>query len=37
VEITVWKDGFEWRQTFSRGRPTSKLEQIARAASTARQ
>ena len=28
VEITVWKDGFEWRQTFSRGRPTSKLEQI---------
>ena len=29
VEITAWKDGFEWRQTFSRGRPTSKLEQIA--------
>ncbi|HEY5106073.1 MAG TPA: DNA topoisomerase IV subunit B [Caulobacteraceae bacterium] len=29
VEIVVWKDGFEWRQTFSRGRPTSKLEQIA--------
>ncbi|MBS0409684.1 MAG: DNA topoisomerase IV subunit B [Proteobacteria bacterium] len=28
VEITVWKDGFEWRQTFSRGRPTSGLEQI---------
>ncbi|HEX7758454.1 MAG TPA: DNA topoisomerase IV subunit B [Caulobacteraceae bacterium] len=28
VEITAWKDGFEWRQTFSRGRPTSKLEQI---------
>ena len=29
VEIVVWKDGSEWRQTFSRGRPTSKLEQIA--------
>jgi len=29
VQITVWKDGFEWRQTFSRGRPTSKLAQIA--------
>ena len=29
VEVTVWRDGFEWRQTFSRGRPTSKLERIA--------
>jgi topoisomerase-4 subunit B len=29
VEVTVWRDGFEWRQTFSRGRPTSKLMQIA--------
>ncbi len=29
VEVTVWKDGFEWRQTFSRGRPTSRLERIA--------
>ncbi|MBA3810872.1 MAG: DNA topoisomerase IV subunit B [Caulobacteraceae bacterium] len=29
VEVTVWKDGFEWRQIFSRGRPTSRLEQIA--------
>jgi topoisomerase-4 subunit B len=28
VEVTVWKDGFEWRQTFSRGRPTSKLTQL---------
>ncbi|MFI4934635.1 MAG: DNA topoisomerase IV subunit B [Caulobacterales bacterium] len=28
VEVTVWKDGFEWRQTFSRGRPTSKLQQL---------
>jgi len=29
VEITVWKDGFEWRQTYSRGRPVSSLERIA--------
>jgi topoisomerase IV subunit B len=29
VEVTVWKDGFEWRQTYSRGRPTSSLQQIA--------
>jgi topoisomerase-4 subunit B len=29
VEVTAWKDGFEWRQTFSRGRPTSKLTKIA--------
>ncbi|MHB8528615.1 MAG: DNA topoisomerase IV subunit B [Caulobacteraceae bacterium] len=28
VEVRVWRDGFEWRQSFSRGRPTSKLEQI---------
>ncbi|HEY2177166.1 MAG TPA: DNA topoisomerase IV subunit B [Caulobacteraceae bacterium] len=28
VEITVWKDGFEWRQAFSRGRPVSTLERI---------
>jgi len=29
VEVTAWRDGFEWRQTFSRGRPTSRLEQLA--------
>ncbi|HXQ16704.1 MAG TPA: DNA topoisomerase IV subunit B [Caulobacteraceae bacterium] len=29
VEVTAWKDGFEWRQTFSRGKPTSKLEKLA--------
>jgi topoisomerase-4 subunit B len=29
VEVTVWREGFEWRQTFSRGRPTSKLERLA--------
>ncbi|MGH6971361.1 MAG: DNA topoisomerase IV subunit B, partial [Caulobacteraceae bacterium] len=28
LQATVWKDGFEWRQTFSRGKPTSKLLQI---------
>ena len=28
LEVTVWKDGFEWRQTYSRGKPTSKLIQI---------
>ncbi len=28
VEIIVCKDGFEWRQTYSRGKPTSKLERI---------
>jgi topoisomerase-4 subunit B len=27
LDVTVWKDGFEWRQTYSRGKPTSKLEQ----------
>src|SRR5215469_15688304 len=28
VEVTVWKDGSEWRQTFSRGKPTSKLQKL---------
>ncbi len=28
LELNIWKDGFEWRQTFSRGRSTSKLEQL---------
>ena len=28
VEITVWKDGFEWRQTYSRGKPTSRLQKL---------
>ncbi|HEV2363552.1 MAG TPA: DNA topoisomerase IV subunit B [Caulobacteraceae bacterium] len=26
--VTVWRDGFEWRQRFARGRPVSKLEQV---------
>jgi topoisomerase-4 subunit B len=27
LDITVWKDGFEWRQSYSRGKPTSPLDQ----------
>ncbi len=29
LEATVWKDGYEWRQVFARGRPLGKLEQVA--------
>jgi topoisomerase-4 subunit B len=29
LDIQVWKDGFEWRQTYSRGKPQSTLEKIA--------
>jgi topoisomerase-4 subunit B len=29
VEVTVWRDGFEWRQSFARGKPKAKLEQVA--------
>ncbi len=29
LDITVWKDGFEWRQTYSRGKPTSALQRMA--------
>src|SRR5579863_10261660 len=28
LDISVWKDGFEWRQTYSRGKPTSSLRQL---------
>jgi len=28
VEVTVWKDGFEWRQAFSRGKPLGSIEKI---------
>src|SRR5580698_3175178 len=28
VEVTAWKDGFEWRQAYSRGKPTSMLEKL---------
>ncbi|MFN3514590.1 MAG: DNA topoisomerase IV subunit B [Phenylobacterium sp.] len=26
VEVTAWKDGFEWRQAFSRGKPLGSIE-----------
>ncbi len=29
LDVTVWKDGFEWRQTFARGKPTTSLNQVA--------
>jgi topoisomerase-4 subunit B len=28
VEVTAWKDGFEWRQAFSRGKPLGPIQQI---------
>jgi topoisomerase-4 subunit B len=28
LEVRVWRDGFEWTQTFSRGIPTSALQQL---------
>jgi len=28
LEVRVWRDGFEWVQTFSRGIPTSALQQL---------
>ncbi len=28
VEVTVWKDGFEWRQAFSRGKPLGGIEKL---------
>jgi topoisomerase-4 subunit B len=28
VEVTVWKDGFEWRQAFSRGKPLGAIEKL---------
>ncbi len=29
VDVRVWRDGFEWRQSFSRGKPLGGLEQVA--------
>src|ERR1700742_5339172 len=29
VEVTAWKDGFEWRQAFTRGKPIGPIQQIA--------
>jgi len=28
LEINVWKDGFEWRQSYSRGKPLGPLEKL---------
>jgi len=28
VEVRVWRDGFEWKQSFSRGKPASALEKV---------
>jgi topoisomerase-4 subunit B len=28
VEVTVWKDGFEWRQAFTRGKPIGGIEKL---------
>ena len=28
VEVTVWKDGFEWRQAFTRGKPLGAIEKL---------
>ena len=29
VQVDVWKDGFEWRQSFSRGKPLGPIEKLA--------
>ena len=29
VQVDVWKDGFEWRQSFSRGKPLGAIEKVA--------
>ena len=29
LDITVWRDGYEWRQSFERGRPTGPIERLA--------
>ncbi|MDB5435192.1 MAG: parE [Phenylobacterium sp.] len=28
VEVTAWKDGFEWRQAFTRGKPLGDIEKL---------
>jgi len=28
VDVTAWKDGFEWRQSFSRGKPLAAIEKL---------
>ena len=29
LDVAVWRDGHEWRQSFSRGKPTGPLQQVA--------
>ena len=29
LEVVVWRDGFEWRQMFARGKPLAPLQQVA--------
>ena len=29
LDVAVWRDGHEWRQSFSRGKPTGALQQVA--------
>ncbi|SEH11071.1 DNA topoisomerase (ATP-hydrolyzing) subunit B [Thermoleophilum album] len=29
LELTVWRDGYEWRQRYERGKPTTPLERVA--------
>ena len=26
LELTIWRDGFEWKQTYERGKPTTELK-----------
>ncbi len=28
LDVTVWRDGFEWRQAFSRGHPLASIERV---------
>src|SRR3982751_1387647 len=28
LEVTAWKDGFEWRQAFTRGKPIGSIEKL---------
>ncbi|HTI66255.1 MAG TPA: DNA topoisomerase IV subunit B [Caulobacteraceae bacterium] len=29
LDVTIWRDGYEWRQSFSRGKPLGPIEQAA--------
>ncbi len=28
LEVTIWRDGYEWRQDYSRGKPLKKIKQV---------